>query len=38
MNKNTYYSLKYLLSHEDYVDLNINSKINVKIDYFKFDR
>ena len=33
-----YYSLKYLLTHEDYIDLNINQKINSKKLCFDFDR
>lgn len=33
-----YYSLKYLLTHEDYVVLNINQKINSKTLCFNFDR
>lgn len=33
-----YYSLKYLLTHEDYVGLNINQKINVKTLSFNYDR
>jgi len=33
-----YYSLKYLLFHEDYINLNINQKINSKKLCFEFDR
>ena len=33
-----YYSLKYLLYHEDYINLNINQKINSKKLCFDFDR
>lgn len=33
-----YYSLKYLLTHEDYINLNINIKINQKKRCFDFDR
>jgi hypothetical protein len=33
-----YYSLKYLLFHEDYIDLSINQKINSKKLCFDFDR
>ena len=31
-------SLRYLLKHEDYIDLNINQKINSKKLCFDFDR
>ncbi|WP_134344384.1 hypothetical protein [Flavobacterium psychrophilum] len=31
-------SLRYLLKHEDYVELNINQKINSKTSCFNYDR
>lgn len=31
-------SLRYLLKHEDYVELNINQKVNSKTSCFNYDR
>jgi hypothetical protein len=38
MKSKIYSSLKYLLTHEYYVDLSINEKINQKTQCFNFDR